>query len=90
MAKKEMSARDRATKKYHEKNTELVVFRVRKGMKGKYAKLAEMEGKRSLSSFIIDTLEEKVRKAEAEGKIGQGGDRSGRNESASSHAIGED
>lgn len=60
MGGKYTEAQKRATAKYQKENTEMISFRVSKGCKDKYKSLAEKEGK-SLSSLIIDLLEEKLK-----------------------------
>lgn len=59
MGKEYTEAQKRATAKYQKENTEMVSFRVSKGMKAKYKALAEKNNK-SLSSLIIDMLDEKL------------------------------
>lgn len=60
MGGKYTEAQKRATAKYQKENTEMISFRVSKGKKELYKSLADKEGK-SLSSFIIDMLEEKLK-----------------------------
>lgn len=60
MAGKYTEAQKKATAKYQKENTEMISFRVPKGNKEKYKALADKEGK-SLSSLIIELLEEKLK-----------------------------
>ena len=58
MGGKYTEAQKKATAKYQKENTEMVSFRVPKGKKAEYK--AGKTGK-SLSSLIIDMLEEKLK-----------------------------
>ena len=60
MGGKYTEAQKKATAKYQKENTEMVSFRVPKGKKAEYKALADKTGK-SLSSLIIDILEEKLK-----------------------------
>lgn len=63
MGNKYTDAQKRATAKYQKENTEMISFRVPKGKKAEYKELADRNDK-SLSSYIIDLLEDKLKEEE--------------------------
>ena len=54
-------AQKRATEKWQNEKTDLIRFRVPKGMKSKYQKLAERSGANSLTAYLNQILEDKLK-----------------------------
>jgi len=54
-------AQKRATQKWQDEKTDLIKFRVPKGRKEEYQALAERSGYKSLTAFLNQILEEKLK-----------------------------
>ena len=61
MGGKYTEAQKRATEKWQKEKTDLIRIRVPKGKKEEYKALAERSGAKSLTAYINDLLEEKLK-----------------------------